>query len=178
LHTGINSMDGQTPIGRAPNEVLLKIIEELMDADAPYRLLWPLALTCRRFAVLVQPYIWSHVVLQSDDHDLEPVWDYPGKKKRARSRKLRESLGNSTAAKSYVTRVSMMGLGEIGFADAIATLKTFPNTKRLDLESIANEGRKWDEGPDRGQRYTREKAELASPPPVCCDQVNKRPFSH
>lgn len=170
-------MERQTPILDVPNEVLLKIFDHLMVTDAcAYRLAWPLALTCKRFYVLAQPIIWSHISFQSNDHEpeIETSWTTIGFHERLRSRKTRKCLEIAPAAAiSYVKRVSLHGAGEteIGFRDAIELIRRYPNLRRLDLDGVSSVSRIWDDSPARGQRFIKEPAEVVAPPPVSFDSA-------
>lgn len=159
-------MERQTPILEAPNEILLKIFDHLIVPERPYQLTWPLALTCKRFSVLAQPIIWSHISLQNDDCDEEPPYQTVGVTARNKSRKTRKCLEIApAAATSHVKHVSLLGSGEIGFRDAIDVIQRYPNLQRLDLESVTNISRIWDDSSARGQRFVSESAEVAAPPP-------------
>ncbi|KAK6214280.1 methylglyoxal reductase (NADPH-dependent) gre2 [Pestalotiopsis sp. IQ-011] len=164
-------MKRQTPILDVPNEILLKIFDNLMVTEArAYRLAWPLALTCKRFYVLAQAIIWSHVSFESNDHEpeIETSWPTVGFCKRLRSRKTRKCLEIAPAAAiSYVKHVSLHGAGEteIGFRDAIELMRRYPNLRRLDLDGVSSVSRIWDDSPARGQRFIKEPAEVVAPPP-------------
>ncbi|ETS85372.1 hypothetical protein PFICI_03397 [Pestalotiopsis fici W106-1] len=158
-------MAQQGLIFQVPNEILLKIFNEIVLPEAPYQLTWPLALTCKRFYTLAQPIVWSHVTFQNDDWDQDPLWKQPGHKARVRSQRTRECLKIAPHCVSYAKRVSLLGRGEIGFKNAIDVVQDFPNLKRLDIESVRNISRIWDESSRRGDRYVVEDPKIAAPPP-------------
>jgi hypothetical protein len=159
-------MADEPPVLKVPNEILLRSFDFLTTTEAPYRLTWPLALVCKRFYTLAQPIIWSHVTFQNDDWDHDPLWKQPGHKARVRSQRLRECLKIAPHCVSYARHVSLLGRGEIGFTNAIDIIQDFPKLQRLDIESVRNISRIWDNSSRRGDRFVVEDPDLAAPPPV------------
>jgi hypothetical protein len=160
-------MGQRATIDALSNEVLLQVFENLTDPQIPYRFTWPLALTCKRFRQLAQPLVFSRIVLRTDADEKQPdnySWlKTPQSTARARSRKLRNTLELASELKLHAKRVSVEGLTYMGFSEVVSIIKEFPNARRLDLQSIANE---WDLFTSDGWVDVQDAPEKTLPPRV------------
>ncbi|KAH8655863.1 hypothetical protein BX600DRAFT_470443 [Xylariales sp. PMI_506] len=155
--------ESQAHLTTLPYEVFLQVLQDVIeDQPSRYRCLRPLALTCKRLERLVRPLLWSHVTLRVSDNDNDDHSDDHGdgdeiftessprdvddnaSRKPSVSSRLAPLLeakdNNQDDPRVLCTRLSLTGgrKGELGFGDVVSVIRSFPNVKRLDLQSVAS----------------------------------------
>jgi hypothetical protein len=145
---GWEGLDVTVPIIKLPTEILLQLFEYVAEDHGRKKGLWSISLTCKRFHSLVQPLLWSHVTLGSDQQAVRWI----------------SQLSDTPAGLCRRLSLSPTSRCPLGFTEMSAIVQKFLQTKRFDLSCISSVD--WEPEWRRRRCRETERDEAALPPMV------------